>query len=312
MTVSRRHFVSTILSTGTLLALDSMLAGKAFAAAVATLQWQDLGDGLALVSGAGGNVVVISGKDGVALVDGGNAASATKLLDLVKAKTNATPKLLFNTHCHHDQTGCNQILGKQKATIIAHENTKLWLGTEIISKWEHQTYAPLPKEALPNKTFYYDGDKMEFNHKLSYGWMQQSHTDGDIYVHLPERNLLVVGDVVSVGAYPMVDYCTNGWIGGMINGLNDLLKLCDNNTRVIAASGVVNKAHIQKQLDVCSSLADKIGTAYYKGDSLAEFLAAKPTAQFDADWGNPELFIRAAWEGTLPHVTEIRRFGRRA
>ena len=281
-------------------------------AAESALQWLDLSPGLALVSGAGGNVLVVSGKDGVALVDGGSAANAGKLLEMVKGKTGMSPSVLFNSHCHRDQIGCNLLLGKQKATIIAHENTRLWLTTEIISKWEKQTYQALAKEALPNKTFYYDGQTLQFNQKLNYGWMQQSHTDGDIYVHIPDHNLLFVGDVVSVGKYPIVDYCTNGWIGGMINGLTDLLKLCDNSTRVIASSGVVDKAYVQKQLDMCSALADRLGTAYYKGTSLAEFLASKPMAEFDGAWGNGELFIRQAWEGTLPHVTEIRRYGKRA
>ncbi|HTR00168.1 MAG TPA: MBL fold metallo-hydrolase [Candidatus Acidoferrum sp.] len=310
MFFSRRQFLSSASAAGAWLALG---ARSSFAAPTpAALQWQDLGDGLALIQGAGGNVLAISGKDGIALVDGGNEAAAGKLLELVKTKTGSVPSLLFNSHCHRDQVGCNQLLGKQKATIVAHENTKLWLGTEIISKWERQTYPPLPKAALPNKTFYYDTETLQFNHRLVYGWMQQSHTDGDIYVHLPERNVLFVGDVVSANAYPVLDYCTNGWIGGMITGLTQLLALCDNNTKVIASSGVVDKAHVQQQLDMCSALADRVGTAYYKGASLPEFLAGKPTAEFDAAWGKPELFIAQAWEGTLPHVTEIRRYGKRA
>ena len=313
MTFSRRHFLYTASCTGALWALNLGQGAHVLAAdSGKTLQWQDLGDGLALVQGAGGAVLVLDGKDGVALVDGGTVAMASALLALVKSHTGKQPKLLFNSHCHRDQIGCNQLLGKQGATIIAHENTRLWLTTEILSKWEHQVYPPLPKEALPNKTFYYDSESLEFNHKLTYGYLPQAHTDGDIYVHLPEQNLVFVGDVVSVGGYPIVDYATNGWIGGMITSLNQLLALCDNNTRVIASSGVVNKAHVQSQLDMCSTVADRIGIAYYKGGSLSEFLADKPTAEFDGKWGKPELFIRTAWEGTLPHVTEIRRFGKRA
>ncbi len=312
MALSRRRFLHAASCTGTWLALNLGHSSKVLAADNSALQWQDLGDGLALIQGAGGSVLVVDGKDGVALVDGGNARSAAALLALVKARTGKQPKLLFNSHCHRDQIGCNLVLGKQGAGIIAHENTKEWLATEIVSKWEHQVYPPLPAAALPTRTFYYDSETLNFNHPLSYGYLPQAHTDGDIYVQLPEQNLIFVGDVVSAGTYPIVDYATNGWIGGMITSLNQLLGLCDNNTRVITSSGTVNKARIQSQLDMCSAVADRIGTACYKGGSLAEFLADKPTREFDAQWGDPELFIRTAWEGTLPHVTEIRRFGKRA
>lgn len=312
MPISRRRFLHTASFTGTLLALQPVISNNLLAASAGSaLQWQDLGDGLAVVNGAGAAVLVISGKDGVALVDGGAAVASGELLALVKARTKGVPRLLFNTHCHRDQIGCNQTLGAQGATIIAHENTRLWLTTEIISKWEHQVYPPLPAKAWPNKTFYYDTQSLTFNHPLNYDHLPQAHTDGDIYVHLPEQNLIFVGDAVSVGSYPILDYATNGWIGGLITSLNQLLPLCDNNTRVIASGGSVNKAHIEQQLDMCNVFAERIGTHYYKGGSLAEFIDSKPTAEFDAAWGDPSLFIATAWEGTLPHVTEIRRFGRR-
>lgn len=282
------------------------------AATPASLDWQLLDKGVGLIEGAGGNILVLSGSDGVALVDGGNVESVGSVLATVEQQTQKLPTLLFNSHCHRDQIGCNDVLGAAGATIIAHENTRLWLTTEIISKWEQQVYPPLPATAQPNKTFYYDSETLQFNETIVYGYLPQAHTDGDIYVQLPERNILFVGDVVSVGRYPLMDYCTNGWIGGMINSLNQLLTLSDDKTRVIASSGVVNKAYIQKQLDMCSAVADRIGTEYYKGTSMKEFLAAKPTAEFDMAWGNPDLFLRTAWEGVLPHVTEIRRFGRKA
>ena len=312
MAFSRRRFLHAASCTGTWLALNPGRTGEVLAADSNSLQWQDLGEGLALIAGAGGSVLVVDGKDGVAMVDGGNARSSAALLTLVKSHTGKQPGLLFNSHCHRDQIGCNQTLGKQGATIIAHENTRLWLTTEILSKWEHQVYPPLPAAAWPNKTFYYDSETLEFNHTLNYGYLPQAHTDGDIYVQLPQLNLICVGDVVSASGYPLADYATNGWIGGMITSLSQLLGLCDNPTRVVTSRGVVNKAHIQTQLDMCSAVADRMGTAYYKGGSLAEFLADKPTREFDARWGDPELFIRTAWEGTLPHVTEIRRFGKRA
>ncbi|MGP1667823.1 MAG: MBL fold metallo-hydrolase, partial [Rhodanobacter sp.] len=145
-------------------------------------EWIELGTGLYLVQGFGGAVLVCAGSDGVALVDGGNSAQSSALLAQVRDRTGQAPALLFNTHCHRDQVGSNAALGAAGARIVAHENTKLWLGTEIISKWEQAVYPPLPASALPNSTFYYDEQTLTFNEELRYGVLPQAHTDGDIYV----------------------------------------------------------------------------------------------------------------------------------
>lgn len=272
--------------------------------------WTALGEGLDLVQGFGGAVLVSRGSDGVALIDGGSMERSADLLALVRDRTGATPALLFNTHCHRDQVGSNPALGKAGARIVAHENTKLWLGTEIISKWEGKVHAPLPTEALPNSTFYYDEQVLQFNEELRYGVLPQAHTDGDIYVFFPARNILMAGDVASA-SYPVFDYSTNGWIGGMINGLNTLLGIIDDETRVITSSGAeLRKAQLQEQVDMLYVMIDRIGTHYYAGGSFAEFLASAPSKDFDARWGDPTLFLATAYESAWGHVTEVRRFRR--
>ncbi len=301
----RRRF----LQVSTLSALSGSLSRFAFAQANEG-SWTELGAGLALVQGFGGAVLVSAGDDGVALVDGGSSERSAALLALVKDRTGKTPSLLFNTHCHRDQVGSNETLGKAGARIVAHENTKLWLGTEIISKWEDRVYAPLPAAALPNSTFYYDEQTLPFNEELRYGVLPQAHTDGDIYVFFPARNLLMAGDVASL-SYPLLDYSTNGWIGGMINGLNTLLGICDDDTRIINSQGTeLRKAQLQEQVDMLYTMIDRIGTHYYAGGSFAEFVESKPTADLDARWGDPTLFLATAYESAWGHVTEVRRFRR--
>lgn len=309
MSITRRHLLQHGLAAGTSLGL----APHHLLAASAGPSWQDIEPGLALVTGAGGNVLVFSGREGVALVDGGRADSADALLKLVADKTSAAPSLLFNTHCHRDQVGSNAALGRAGATIVAHENTRLWLTTEIISKWEAEVYPPLAREALPNRTFWYNSESLDFNGEtIEYGYLFQAHTDGDIYVRFPQRNLIMAGGVVANGAYPLLDYSTNGWLGGHIDSLRQLLELCDDQTRILGSDGgFVDKAHLQAQLDMCSSIAGTLGDLLYKGGSYEEFLALKPTADFDARWGDPTLFLHQVHEGTLPHVTEIRRYAPR-
>jgi len=247
------------------------------------------------------------------MVDGGLAEHSSQLLKLVAAETGKRPiRTLFNTHWHWDHTGSNEALAKSGATIIAHENTKLWLGAEILSKWENRTYPPRPARALPTQTFYYEAKPLSFGaDTVQFGLLPQAHTDGDIYVFFPSQNVLVAGDVVSGGGYPVVDYCTNGWSGGMITGLKTLLKLCDANTRIVPGTGPLrSKADLEAQHEMCFTVLARIGESYYKGQTWEELVASKPTREFDARWGSPDLFLRNSYEAAWLHINEIRRVTR--
>ena len=127
------------------------------------------------------------------------------------------------------------------AKIIAQENTRLWMSREILVEWQNnKIYPPRAKEALPNDTFFTHESprKMSFgNEQIQYGHMFQAHTDGDIYVFFPGPNILMAGDVLSVGKYPILDYSTHGWIGGMANANRDLLQIVDDQTKIIPGTG---------------------------------------------------------------------------
>jgi glyoxylase-like metal-dependent hydrolase (beta-lactamase superfamily II) len=306
MSCSRRRFIRSAAHA----ALGGSLLPALSFAQRGEPAWLELGPGLHLVQGFGGAVLVSAGNDGVALIDGGSSAQSAALLAQVRDRSGQAPSLLFNTHCHRDQVGSNEALGRAGARIVAHENTKLWLGAEIVSKWENAIYPPLPASALPNSTFHYDEQTLAFNEEIRYGVLPQAHTDGDIYVYFPARNLLMAGDVASA-TYPLLDYSTNGWIGGMINGLNALIALVNDDTRIITSSGAeLRKTQLQEQVDMLYTMIDRIGAHYYAGGSLAEFLASKPSAEFDARWGDPTLFLTTAYESAWGHVTEVRRFRR--
>jgi cyclase len=139
--------------------------------------------------------------------------------------------------------------------------------------------------------------------------MPQAHTDGDIYVFFPRENVLVAGGVVTGGGYPLPDYCTGGWLGGMIDGLKSILARTDAQTRIISGLGATRtRADVQAQLDMCTAVLSKMGASYFKGQSWEEFQAARPTGEFDAQWGNPQPFLQMAYEGAWYHVNEIRRY----
>jgi cyclase len=121
-------------------------------------------------------------------------------------------RTLFNTHWHPEQTGSNIALRQQGATISAHENTRLWLSTDIARRWENRTFRPMPKEGLPNKTFFGSEPKgnsltvASFNgnsETVQYGYLLQAHTDGDLYVFFPKSNVLAIGDIISGQGWPL-------------------------------------------------------------------------------------------------------------
>jgi cyclase len=273
----------------------------------AKIEVSKLTDTVTQITGAGSNVVLLSGPDGVVLIDGGMRGRDAELMKVVSELSKGSRvQALFNTHWHAEHTGLNETLGKTGTKIIAHENTKLWLTQEVFIEWQNRTYKPLPAPALPNQTFYTTG-KMAFgDEEIQYGIMPQAHTDGDIYVYLPKSNILVTGDVVSVGEYPVLDYTSGGWIGGMLDATKTLLKVSNANTRIIPGTGpVLGRADLEAQQEMLTKVRESLVKMIRTGYGATDMVAANPTKEFDAKWGNPELFVMNAYRGMWGHVREL-------
>lgn len=264
-----------------------------------------LADHFVEIVGAGSNVLVVTGPNGSLMVDGGVKERSAELL---KSVSENSVRVLFNTHWHWDHTGSNEALGKAGAKIIAHEFTRQWLSTEIDSGWEKRTYEPLPKEALPNETFYGSAKQtMMFGEEpVEYALLPQAHTDGDIYVYFPRPNILMAGDVVSGWSYPVLDYTTGGWINGMLNAQKTLLAIANAETRIIPGTGPTQtRQELQVQNDTLTTIRDRLVKLMKTGNGPKEMIAAKPTQEFDERWGNPEQFIFNAYKGLWGHVREL-------
>jgi glyoxylase-like metal-dependent hydrolase (beta-lactamase superfamily II) len=259
----------------------------------------ELGERLFMVSGGGGNVTVFHPDVGVLLVDGGSHAAAGDVLDLVRQRTGQKRiHTLINTHWHWDQTGANLALGKAGTRIIAHENTRLWLGVDVDAKWENRFYPRQPPQARPNQTFYTPQTLQFGGETLDYALLPEAHTDGDIYVYFRKANVIVAGDVVSPGAYPVLDIASNGWITGNINGCTMLKGLAKPDTRIVPGrGGVQSPAHLDAQAAMLTTVRQRMARLLAQGRSAQEMIDAKPTAEFDAAWGDPEQFIRNAFRG---------------
>jgi glyoxylase-like metal-dependent hydrolase (beta-lactamase superfamily II) len=143
---------------------------------------------------------------------------------------------------------------------------------------------------------------------MAYGHLGQAHTDGDIYVSFPDSNVLVAGDVLTVGTYPIADYTTGGWLGGLRDATRTLVELADAETQVVPGMGPVQTlADLEAQHDMLETLVERLPDMMRQGMGAEDMLAAGATREFDGRWGNPELFVSTTYRGLWLHVRELGR-----
>jgi glyoxylase-like metal-dependent hydrolase (beta-lactamase superfamily II) len=258
-------------------------------------------------------VLAHTSRDGVVLVDGGSAAGSSAVLKAVAALPNGSGKIhtLFNTHWHPEQTGSNEALGQAGATIIAHENTRLWLQQNVTWPWNGQKFKKLSKIAQPNKTFYDRGalDSGIGSSEILYGYISDAaHTDGDLYVHFLHQQVLAVGDAACGEGWPVVDWWTGGWIGGIVGGLQRIQSVVNKDaspdTKIVPARGpVLSLADITAQVDMYGTIYDRLNQMLNKGRGPSEAVEAKPAKEYEAKMGNADEFIRRSFESLWAYLS---------
>ncbi len=282
------------------------LVPASLAAQSALLPTLPLAPRLRVIQGPNANVLAADSDDGVVLVDGGAAPWAEALLGTVEAQFPGRPvRTLFNTHWHEEQTGANRLLGERGVEIVAHENTALWLRTQVWVRWSDKKYPPLPKAAQPTTSVYDPGHMTIGRRRIDYGWARDAHTDGDLFVFFPDENVLVAGGFVSYAGWPVIDWWTGGWTVGMLNGFDRLLEVANERTRVVPAAGpVMTFAELKAQQAMYLTVFERIHGMLLKALSVDEVLAAKPTAEFDAQFGDATQFVTLAFESTWGHLRD--------
>jgi cyclase len=267
-----------------------------------------LTDHIAQITGVGGNVVVLTGPDSVVMVDSGLEERSRDLTRAVeKLPGGKRVQTLINTHWHWDHTGGNERLGREKVKIVAHENTRLWLGADFYCDWQdNKHYTPRPRVAWPTETFYTSGKLSANGEDIVYGYLPRAHTDGDIYVFFQKANVLVAGGLVSAGKYPVLDYTTGGWIGGMADASKALLGIANQATKIVPGVGPVQSyADLQAQSEMLTTMRERLVDLMRKGIGTDDLTANPPTREFDARWGDPRLFLANAYRGLWGHVREL-------
>jgi glyoxylase-like metal-dependent hydrolase (beta-lactamase superfamily II) len=300
--IKRRHLLQWTAGAGTALAAASFRAPSALAQSSITTQ--SLNANLALFSGNGGNVLVRRAANGELLsVDGGLAANAANLLRSISDTLGSDQiTTLINTHWHHEHTGLNEQLADRGIRIFAHENTRQWLSTRIERPWEDVVFDPLPAAAQPNETFYHYGELQHDDVQIEYGYLRQAHTDGDMYVFFPQDNVLHVGGIVSTDTWPLMDWWTGGWIGGLVDGIETLLSVANESTVIVPATGpVMTKADLMVLRDMYAELFNAVRTSFMAANSVPETLALKLGAAYEARFGPSDMFIELSQWSLIPH-----------
>jgi glyoxylase-like metal-dependent hydrolase (beta-lactamase superfamily II) len=252
--------------------------------------------GVTLLQGAGCNVIAVAGEDGALLIDGGLAANADALLAAVRDATGTRRvHTLINTHWHPEQTGANEAVGREGGVIFAHEKTRMYLSNTVYSVTFEGRRPPLPQAARPNRTTHGDGSLEFAGRQVHYGYMPAAHTDGDLYVHFPEMNLLAAGGVVSGEEWPLLDYRNGAWLGGRVRALERLAGLVDPETRVVPAHGrVLTGRDVVRHRDIYQKLYLTMIDYLNMGLGPEDAVERNPLAPYEAEFGDPSTFLSGA------------------
>jgi cyclase len=264
------------------------------------IQAQPLTDSITLLSGPGGNVVVLNGADGKLMGDTFVQPAWPHLKDALDTIGKAPVKTAIDTHWHFDHSDNNAALRAAGATLVAHVNTKKRMSEMHTLAVLNLTFAPSPAEALPQQTFAQNHKITMNGETVSLVHIPPAHTDSDIYLHFEKGNVLQTGDVFFNGIYPYIDTGTGGSVSGMIAAATKLLAVADNNTKVVPGHGPLgNKADVMKFREMLTTVRERLQKLKTAGKSVQEAVAAKPLDDIDPAWGkaffNNDAFIQIAY-----------------
>lgn len=271
------------------------------AAAKETIKTTKLTDTIFLLQGVGGNVVCQVGPDGKLVIDSQISTGTPHLLDALGKLDEHKLKLLINTHWHFDHTDGNAALHLEGAFILAHENTR----SRLLKPQTIETYAAqfpaAPDAGLPQETFAESEALWVNNDHLELVHTPEAHTDSDVFIYFNRGNVIHTGDLWFNGMYPLIDIGSGGTINGMIRGVDQVLALADQRTKIVPGHGPLgDKGALQGYREMLVTVADRVEKLKAQGTTVEEAVAAKPTADLDAAWAKgsiqPGTFVALVWE----------------
>ena len=312
----RRGFCMCCIAAGTFAATGGWLSPRAAyaearglvslikdSAATSPIMTHKLRNNISVLEGSGGNVAVLTGPDGKVLVDAGISVSREQMKKALADLSTDPVRHLINTHWHFDHADGNTWLQEAGARIIAQENTRKHLSqVQRVEDWDYN-FLPLPANGLPTDVFASEQTLKLNGASIALKYYGPAHTDCDISVRFAEADVVHVGDTFWNGIYPFIDYSTGGSIDGMIAASEANLAATTDKTIIIPGHGkpVSNRAELKAFRDMLVEVRENVAKLKAQGRSRDETVAAKPTAPFDAVWGNfvidPGFFTRLVYKG---------------
>jgi len=258
-----------------------------------------LTDKIALVDGGGTNVVAFSTGEGLLLVDSGVPKYGDNLVAALKGvAANSKVQTLFNTHYHLDQTGNNELFAASGAKIIAHDRTRQWMSNDYWLPDQDRYEKARPKAAWPTESFFGTGSMKAGGEQVDYGYLLMAHTGGDIYVHFKDSNVLAVGDVASPVKDPELDWITGGWIGGRVDAMDLVLKISNDQTKIVPGTGpVMTRAEFAAERELMEVVRQRLFKQVREGDGPQDMLEGGVLKGLARTWKDPYKFLYAAAKG---------------
>ena len=272
-----------------------------------------------MLSGAGGNITVLTFREGVLLVDTGAAAMADAVLDAVKRLSDKPIAHIINTSASADHVGGNEklaasgrripfeVIAGEGPMIVAHENVM----TRMSAPTGKQAAAP--ERAWPNETYHHEtmklsthfhgGEAIELRHEPA------AHSDGDSLVWFRHADVIMTGDIFMTTTYPIIDTANGGTIDGVMDGLNRVLEIAfpdfrsEGGTMIIPGHGrLSDMADVGYYRDMVTIIRGRVADLVKKGQTLEQVKAAKPTRDYDGRFGattgpwTTDMFVEAVYK----------------
>ncbi|NRA06827.1 MAG: MBL fold metallo-hydrolase [Myxococcales bacterium] len=243
-------------------------------------------EGLDMLVGRGGNLSVLSGEDGILLVDDQFAPLTSKIRAAIAEIQEGPVRFVLNTHWHGDHTGGNENFARAGALLFAQDAVRERMSQDQEMRAFGRTIPASPEAALPVVTF---SDSMSFHlngEEIHVHHAPRAHTDGDAIVHFRRANAIATGDIYFNGSYPFIDLASGGSVEGMIIAVERVLALSDEKTRIVPGHGPLsNRAELRAYRDMLVTVRGRVTAALREGTSLAALSASQALQDLDGRWG---------------------------
>lgn len=287
---------------GSLAALAALPGWPRRAAAAGRVSVSPVTPAISLLTGTGGNVLVLATDAGQVLVDSGAAADAGDLIATLGELPGERVLALFNTHWHTDQVGANEAIGAAGATIYSHEKTRIRLTTGYYLHGEDRYQPALAAAGLPTESIFTVGETEIGGQQVRYEYLIEAHTDGDIFVYFPEHNVIAAGDAIAPVRDPVLDWFGGGWLGGRLDAQERLLQISNADTRFVPSYGpVVGRAEVEAERDLTAALFDRFVEHVRLGDTAEDMLAADAHEGLGREFEDPYKLLYDVHKGFWAH-----------